>query len=576
MFFTADARPQTSPLRPSWLLAAALFLAVPGFAWHSGRVMAATTVSWHPDLQAAQRASLSTGRPVLAIFTASWMPAAAAVERTALASDEAVAVVTACYEPVCVDVDAQPEATKNAGVSRVPTVCVLTADNRVLSRFEMPETPAEFVAAAARAAQDAAVATATLQSLVAAADRTPAALTRLPGSGSPFGSQDGSLPLSAVAAQPRGSVPPGDRAITAVAAKVRMLSDFASNDTTPTVASDAIAASFRETSPQETSPWETSPQQPAASPARSDASSTTLVPPSVDATTIAAQPAVPVDAAPAAGVVTSAPTESLAGTVSPGPLGIDPTPTAQQTAQTAAPWLGMPQAAPQIAPATTAQPTPSPAAVAAAPAQGGVAIEPRPSTTDSARDNAATEPAASPKQAPTSTASSLLATLQKPFGMFTKPAAAPEPRKEAAAPEQAVAATPAEPDQYGSMPVGLEGYCPVMLAERGVWVEGRAQWGARHRGRTYLFAGEQQQKAFLQDPDRYAPALSGDDPVLAFDRGKSTPGQRRYGVTYQSRMYLFSSSETRDAFAANPQRYTAGTFVAESRGPTAADGTVIR
>jgi len=578
MFFTADARPQTTPPRPSRLLAAALLLAVPGFAWHAGRVMAATTVSWHPDLQAAQRASQITGRPVLAIFTASWMPAAAAVERTALASDEAVAVVTACYEPVCVDVDAHPEATKHAGVSRVPTACVLTADNRVLSRFEMPETPAEFVAAAARAAQDAAVATATSQSLVAAADRTPAALTRLPGNGSPFGIQDGSLPLSAVAAQPRGSVPPGDRAITAVAAKVRMLSDFASNDTTRTVASDAIAASFRETSPRETSPWETSPQQPqpAASPARGDAPSTTLVPASGDATTIAAQPAVPVDATPVAGAVTSAPTESLAGTVSPGPLGIDPTSTAQQTAQTAAPWLGMPQAAPPIAPATTAQPTPSPAAVATAPAQGGVAIEPRPSTTDSTRDKSATEPAAAPKQAPASSASSLLATLQKPFGMFTKPAAAPEPRKEAAAPEQAAAAAPAEPDQYGSMPVGLEGYCPVMLAERGVWMEGRAQWGARHRGRTYLFAGEQQQKAFLQDPDRYAPALSGDDPVLAFDRGKSTPGQRRYGVTYQSRMYLFSSSETRDAFAANPQRYTAGTFVAESRGPAAADGTVIR
>jgi YHS domain-containing protein len=124
------------------------------------------------------------------------------------------------------------------------------------------------------------------------------------------------------------------------------------------------------------------------------------------------------------------------------------------------------------------------------------------------------------------------------------------------------------------MPVGLEGYCPVTLAERGVWVEGRAQWGARHRGRTYLFASVEQQQAFLSDPDRYAPALSGDDPVLALDAGKSTPGQRRYGVTYQSRTYLFSSTETRDAFAANPQRYTSGAMVAENRTPTT--GPVVR
>ena len=103
--------------------------------------------------------------------------------------------------------------------------------------------------------------------------------------------------------------------------------------------------------------------------------------------------------------------------------------------------------------------------------------------------------------------------------------------------------------------------------------EGRAQWGARHRGRTYLFAGPEQQQAFLADPDRYAPALSGDDPVLACDSGKQIAGQRRYGVTYQARTYLFSSPETRTAFAANPQRYTTRVKVAEQTSPT---GTIVR
>ena len=573
MFFTACSRPQIAPPRPSRLLAAALLLAVPGFAWHPGRATAATTVPWHPDLPAAQRASLMTGKPVLAIFTASWMPMAAAIDRTALASDEAVAVVTAFYEPVCVDVDADAEATKRAGVARVPTACVLNADNRVLARFEMPETPAAFVAAAARAAQDAAVATTNAQATVATADRSPAALTRLPGSGSPFGSPDEAASWPTRAAQERGLVPPGDHAITAVAAKVRMLSDFAGDDAPSTGGSDAIAASFHDA-------WL---PQPAAAPSSARATPPAAAAPSLDATAAASQPAPRANPAPATGTVTSAPTESLAGTVSPGPLGIDPAATAPQTSQAATPWLGMPQAAPAIAPATAAQPTPPPAAVASAPARTAVAIEPHPSTTQSSTTQAASDQAASdkagtattsssPTQAPSSTASSLLATLQKPFGMFTKPTV-PEPRQEAA-PAAQPAPAPAEPDAYGSMPVGLEGYCPVMLAERGIWVEGRAQWGARHRGRTYLFAGEQQQKAFLQDPDRYAPALSGDDPVLVFDGGKSTPGQRRYGVTYQSRMYLFSSSETRDAFAANPQRYTAGTFVAEGRG--SANGSAIR
>ena len=129
------------------------------------------------------------------------------------------------------------------------------------------------------------------------------------------------------------------------------------------------------------------------------------------------------------------------------------------------------------------------------------------------------------------------------------------------------------PDPLGSMPLGLEGFCPVSLVDKGTWVEGRAQWGVRHRGRTYLFAGAEQQRAFLADPDRYAPALSGDDPVLACDSGRQVAGQRRYGVSYQSRTYLFSSPETRATFAANPQRYTTRVTIAER--PTA-PGTAVR
>jgi protein disulfide-isomerase len=207
----------------------------------------------------------------------------------------------------------------------------------------------------------------------------------------------------------------------------------------------------------------------------------------------------------------------------------------------------------------------APAAVAASPATPVAPAAPP-----------AAPPAAEPEKK--SASSQFLAALQKPFTLFSKPktdAAVTPPATPA--PGSAVAATPpqpaAAPDPYGSMPLGLEGYCPVSLIDKGTWVEGRAQWGARHRGRTYLFAGAEQQRAFLATPDRYAPALSGDDPVLACDTGKQVAGQRRFGVTYQSRTYLFSSPETRTAFAANPQRYTTRVVIAER--PAAPD-TVVR
>jgi len=108
----------------------------------------------------------------------------------------------------------------------------------------------------------------------------------------------------------------------------------------------------------------------------------------------------------------------------------------------------------------------------------------------------------------------------------------------------------------GSPPLGLDGFCPVTLCEkRDCWVAGDIRWGAIHRGRTYLFAGEAEQKAFLADPDRYAPVLDGNDPVLALERSRAVPGARDHGVFYDGRVYLFASEDTLEVFRKDPDRY---------------------
>jgi YHS domain-containing protein/thiol-disulfide isomerase/thioredoxin len=108
----------------------------------------------------------------------------------------------------------------------------------------------------------------------------------------------------------------------------------------------------------------------------------------------------------------------------------------------------------------------------------------------------------------------------------------------------------------GSPPLGLDGFCPVTLCEkRDCWVAGDIRWGAIHRGHTYLFAGEAEQKAFLADPDRYAPVLDGNDPVLALERSRAVPGARDHGVFYEGRVYLFASEDTLEVFRKDPDRY---------------------
>jgi YHS domain-containing protein len=231
---------------------------------------------------------------------------------------------------------------------------------------------------------------------------------------------------------------------------------------------------------------------------------------------------------------------------------------AAQRATTATYGATVPQPAPQSQPA---QAPPAPAVAT----YGSTPLPPSPASPAQKAAAAGQSGDDKPKSS-----NAFLAALQRPFSFFSS-----TPKVEKAEPTTPPAVpAAAQIDPYGTMPLGMEGYCPVTLAEKGQWVEGRAQWGARHRGRTYLFAGEPQQRAFLADPDRYAPALSGDDPVVAFDGGKSVPGQRRYGVTYQSRIYLFSSPETRTTFSSNPQRYTARVAVAEN--PSSQTGTILR
>jgi thiol-disulfide isomerase/thioredoxin/YHS domain-containing protein len=119
---------------------------------------------------------------------------------------------------------------------------------------------------------------------------------------------------------------------------------------------------------------------------------------------------------------------------------------------------------------------------------------------------------------------------------------------------------PSPPDQAPAPPappaLALDGYCPVTLVDRRQWQAGDRQWGAIHRGRTYLFVGEAAQKAFLANPDRYSPVLSGNDPVMRLDHQQDVPGKREYGAFYNDRIYLFTSEDTFQRFDQNPNRYT--------------------
>ena len=62
----------------------------------------------------------------------------------------------------------------------------------------------------------------------------------------------------------------------------------------------------------------------------------------------------------------------------------------------------------------------------------------------------------------------------------------------------------------------------------------------------------EEQRAFLQDPDRYSPVLAGRDVVRLIKHGEKSTGERRHGVTYRNRVYLFRDEYSLQEFRKAP------------------------
>lgn len=155
-----------------------------------------------------------------------------------------------------------------------------------------------------------------------------------------------------------------------------------------------------------------------------------------------------------------------------------------------------------------------------------------------------------------------------------QPPAATAPATE---PQGQVASKPPTQQQLppGSPPIGFDGFCTVCMQRDFKWVPGRVEWGAVHRGRTYVFAGQAERDEFLRSPDTYSPVLSGMDPVAAVEENKAVAGKRQFAVQYPpqtGQFYLFSSEENLKKFSTNAAGYAEGVRQAMSPGA----GRVLR
>jgi YHS domain-containing protein len=101
----------------------------------------------------------------------------------------------------------------------------------------------------------------------------------------------------------------------------------------------------------------------------------------------------------------------------------------------------------------------------------------------------------------------------------------------------------------------FDGYCPVTLIEKWQWTLGDIHYREKRGTLVFLFAGSAEQKQFQKDPDRYLPAFSGNDVVIAKENSETTGGKREHGIKYDDRIYLFATEESLHRFAHDPMLY---------------------
>ena len=558
-----------------------------------------TSLSVHQSISEAQTVAARQRRPVLVIFTAEWSPASAQLRKHVLTDADAVSLLSACFECVLIDVDAHPDVTNELHIQHVPSGCILDANGKVVSRFECPSSTALFIATVARQLPQTNTGS-QIAGTSSSLENTQTVTAATPEISADF-STAGTLLADGAATGPTTA----SESVSGIAARVRGLSSFAMSESSfpetlhqpttqdtisatrfppteePTASPSQVAVDDQHIPPSQfqdngdetvsgTAPWHPAPEPSvAAFPAGIAATTSPWQPevghlhPETGSPTNPNQVASSVDTTPRT-IPIAAENPASSSMIEPEPEYVEPRSMAQS------PWL------PAAAGAAIASSTRSYDSTEAT-RNNSVASQQAVAASEKASEQSADVPEASQQKK----INPLLAAIQKPFSIFSSQPETQKKEQPVRKPIQAAYASQstatmdmAETPPQKTMPLGLEGYCPVALMETGNWVEGQARWGARHRGRTYLFSGLEQQQTFLSDPDRYSPALSGDDPVAAIDGGQKSPGQRRYGVTYQQRIYLFESPETRAAFAANPQRYTSIVLLAEQ--PSRGDDTVLR
>ncbi len=141
-----------------------------------------------------------------------------------------------------------------------------------------------------------------------------------------------------------------------------------------------------------------------------------------------------------------------------------------------------------------------------------------------------------------------LAALAK-IGLFLLLAGLPYPTPGHAATTESIVSDP-------NRGLAINGFDPVAYFTDTKAAIGREELEYRFGGTTWRFRNEGNRAAFIENPEVYAPAFGGYDPI-AVARGVAVAGHPQIWAVAGKRLYLFYNTQAREEFLADPERASA-------------------
>lgn len=102
--------------------------------------------------------------------------------------------------------------------------------------------------------------------------------------------------------------------------------------------------------------------------------------------------------------------------------------------------------------------------------------------------------------------------------------------------------------------LAIQGFDPVAYFVDARPLVGRPDFEAFMAGAVWRFRNEGNRASFVAHPEIYGPQFGGYDPV-DLGRGVTVAGNPWFWWISGQRLYLFSREASRDAFAADPERF---------------------